>query len=80
MAYMTLAQSKGKYSRGMFWDSLHSFYLTYVDFLFSEDEHFQDLKTSLGDHPNAFKIQKLSEVKWSFQDRKNHVKDSPIHT
>lgn len=80
MAYMTLAQSKGKYSRGMFWDSLHSFYLTYVDFLFSEDEHFYDLKTSLSDHPNALKIQKLSEAEWSFQDRENHVKDSPIHT
>ena len=76
MAYMVYAQRNSKYSRGLFWDSLHAFYLTYVDYMFSEDEHFQDLKNNISEHPNSLKIHKLSEVEWSFEERENAVSDS----
>lgn len=64
MALMTLVQSAGKYSRGLFWDCLHAFYLTYTNIFFAEDNHFNQLRTALHDHPNAEKILKPSELPW----------------
>ena len=62
MAYMTVAQSKGKYSRGAWNDSLHAMYLPYVDFVFTSDAHFDGLK-DLMDHPLVGgKIQYLPEI------------------
>jgi len=69
MAEMTVVQSGRNYSRGLYWDALHSIYLTYVDFLFSEDRHFADLRTALGAHPLAGRIIRPSEVQWTTELR-----------
>jgi hypothetical protein len=78
MAYMTLVQASDKFSRGLFWDSLHSTYLTYVDYFWTEDEHFLVMKRELPWHPNSCKISKLSEAEWSFHERENPKPESYI--
>nr|VFJ63175.1 MAG: hypothetical protein BECKDK2373C_GA0170839_110411 [Candidatus Kentron sp. DK] len=77
MAYMTLIQARKKFSRGIYWDSLHSFYLTYVDLMLSEDEHFVELRDALPKGVNALKIQKTSELHWTFHERENPCVDLP---
>ncbi|MBU1207741.1 MAG: hypothetical protein KKH04_12550 [Proteobacteria bacterium] len=78
MAYMTLVQTSVKFSRGLFWDCLHSTYLTYVDYFWTEDEHFLAMKQRLSWYPNSYKIFKLSEAKWSFHERENPRAESYI--
>jgi hypothetical protein len=78
MANMTLVQASDKFSRGLFWDSLHSTYLTYVDYFWTEDKHFLSLKQKLSWHPDSYKINKLSEAEWSFYDRENPIPESYI--
>ncbi|PCJ39669.1 MAG: hypothetical protein COA71_13590 [SAR86 cluster bacterium] len=41
MSLMTISQTSGKYSRGVWFDSMHSIYMTYVDKLFTCDGHFE---------------------------------------
>lgn len=69
MALMTYVQTNGKFSRGVYWDSLHSVYLTYVDWLFSEDPHFKDLRDEFSDHPYWFRIHIPSECQWVTHER-----------
>lgn len=61
MAYMTISQSSGKYSRGVWFDSLHSTYMTYVDQILTSDGHFQGLRNVI---PEIFKqkIRHMDEV------------------
>lgn len=58
---MILLQANSKSTRGVYFDALHSVYITYSDFYFSDDEHFNNLKQTIKD-PNMFKIKKVSEV------------------
>ena len=69
MAVMALVQADGPYSRGLFWDCFHAFYLTYVSILFSKDQHFSALRVALKDHPNGQKIIKPSEQAWTHETR-----------
>lgn len=79
MATMAFCQSKLKFSRGVFFDSLHAFYLTYVERFFTCDDHFKDLREELGQHPNASKIIHFDEVELSHHERDgNEVKSSII--
>lgn len=71
MAYMTIVQAAKKFSRGVYWDSLHAFYLPYVNYMLSEDQDFVELKSVLPSPPNAEKIQKPSEMQWQFHERSN---------
>ncbi|CAA0144317.1 conserved hypothetical protein [Tenacibaculum maritimum] len=56
---MILSQANTKSTRGVYFDALHSIYITYSDLYFSDDEHFNNLKTSKD--PNMIKIKKVSE-------------------
>lgn len=62
MAYMTMCQRQPKYSRGLWFDALHAIYLSYVEVLFSNDEHFQNLRDRINEKRLSQKIQVLSEV------------------
>lgn len=80
MAHMTEVQCRSKYSRGIYWDSLHSMYVTYVDRFFSEDGHFRDLSESVDGHLNAFRFARLSEMDWTFHTRSISAPESFIRT
>lgn len=62
MAYMTIAQASGKYSRGVWFDSLHSIYLTYVDKIFTSDGHFSGLRGIIPEPILQMKIYHMDEV------------------
>lgn len=68
MAYMTYAQTRGKFTRGVFWDSLHASYLAYVNWLLSEDNDFQTFRSAISWHPNRVKIHRPSEMGWTYSD------------
>lgn len=80
MAHMTEVQCRSEYSRGIFWDSLHSMYVTYVDRFFSEDRHFRELSESVGGHLNALRFARLSEMEWTFHPRSIPAPGSFIKT
>ena len=62
LAHMAFCQSRIRYSRGVYNDSLHALYLNYSDFLFSGDSHFEDLREVFSGTPYAHRIQIMSEV------------------
>jgi len=62
IAKMIILQANGKYSRGLFIDSLHSVYFTYVDKYFTSDDHFIEFKNKVAD-PNLLKIVHTNEVR-----------------
>ena len=74
MAMMTYAQCSKKYSRGVYFDSLHSTYLPCVQYFFAEDKHFLDLRDMLGNSINSLKIHRPSDIQWTFQSRSNPTK------
>lgn len=79
MAKMAYIQSKVKFSRGVFFDSLHAFYITYVDKFYTNDAHFKAFRNELGDHPNAMKIFHFDELKFTKHESDgNEVKSSII--
>lgn len=68
MAYMTLAQSEKGFSRGLWYDCLHSLYLPYVDHIFTSDGHFQGLREILPEPFISNKIKLMSELEWTTHD------------
>jgi len=71
MALMTKAQCEGKYSRGVYFDSLHASYLTFVHQFFVEDSHF-DAFRDVPYHVHGGKIHRLSDARWMYYgDREN---------
>lgn len=70
MALMTKAQCEMKYSRGVYFDSLHASYLTFVNQFFAEDSNFYAFRDSLA-HIHGGKIHRLSDVRWAFSRRRN---------
>ncbi len=60
IAKMILSQANSKSTRGVYFDALHSIYITYSDLYFSDDEHFNNLK-KIND-PNMLKIKKTSDL------------------
>ncbi len=55
IAKMMVLQSNGKYGRGVFFDSMHSAYITYSELYFTADDHFIKFKNEIAD-PNMLKI------------------------
>lgn len=70
MALMTKAQCEGKYSRGVYFDSLHALYLTFVNQFFAEDSHFYAFRDALA-HIHGRKLHRLSDACWKFSRRVN---------
>ena len=64
MAYMTLAQAEKEFSRGLWYDCLHSLYLPYVHRIFTRDGHFKGLKDLLPEPLINEKIVHMDEVEW----------------
>lgn len=62
MAYMTISQASGKYPRGVWFDSLHSIYMTYVDKIFTTDGHFQGLRDIIPEPILKQKIHHMDEI------------------
>lgn len=69
MAHMTHVQCQQKYCRGIFWDSLHSMYVTYVDWFLSEDDDFRNFQEAIGWHINSVKIKQPSQMEWVHETR-----------
>ena len=63
VAQMILLQANTNSTRGVYFDALHSAYITYSDLYFSDDSHFESLKTI--NDPNMLKIRKVSEMEFS---------------
>ena len=55
IAKMMALQSNGKYGRGVFFDSMHSAYITYSELYFTADDHFINFRNEIAD-PNMLKI------------------------
>ena len=68
MAYMTISQASGKYPRGVWFDSLHSIYMTYADKIFTTDGHFQGLRDIIPEPILQQKIHHMDEVKLIYHD------------
>lgn len=62
MTYMTIAQASEKFSRGLWYDSLHSIYLSYVDKFFTNDDHFKGFRKVVPEGILKMKIHHMDEV------------------
>lgn len=69
MALTTYEQTNAKFSRGIYWDSLHATYLSYVDAFLTEDRDLLGLRSGLQNQEFAMKIHAPSEVEWTFHER-----------
>ena len=65
MAYMTISQASGKYPRGVWFDSMHSVYLTYADKIFTTDGHFQGLREIIPEPILQQKLHHMDEVEFT---------------
>ena len=68
MAYMTLAQAEKEFSRGLWYDCLHSLYLPYIDHIFTSDGHFRGLKGLLPEPLISKKIILMDDIEWESQN------------
>lgn len=70
IARMTYQQCKSKYSRGVFFDALHSIYIDYSDVFITDDIHFKKLRNDNdGYDPNYKKIKHMEEITWTSYPR-----------
>jgi len=79
MALMTYYQTKDKFSRGVLFDSFHAVYLPYIDYLFTNDNHFRKLRQGV-EHPNYLKIILMDEVVITSHKREIQLPDSFLST
>lgn len=80
MAVMTRIQSENKFSRGVYFDGLHSIYLPFVDLFITDDQHFLNMREYLKDHPNSMKIFGIKELKFEYHERINPDPGSFMNT
>jgi hypothetical protein len=69
MAIMTRVQNETKFSRGEYFDGLHSIYLPFVDLFITDDQHFLNMREYLKGHPNSRKIVGINELKFTYHER-----------
>ncbi len=63
IASMCWSQSERAFSRGVWFDSLHSVYITYADMFISADDHFRKLREEMKEHfPVINKVRHWSEL------------------
>ncbi len=63
IALMTEVQAQRKYSRGMFFDCMHSVYTIYADLFISNDEHFRAFRIEVeATHGLKLKLRMLDEL------------------
>jgi hypothetical protein len=72
IALMTEFQSATKFSRGVYFDSLHTVYSVYADLLLSADEHFRTFRDKLKEEFSFMgKIRHLDEIQFIYTERQN---------
>jgi hypothetical protein len=59
---MIILQSKNKSGRGLYFDSLHSIYMTYSDLFITNDEHFFIYKNENNHDPNMTKVTSIKDL------------------
>ena len=70
MALMSISQSTTrKYPRGMYFDSMHSVYVTYVDMVLTADNHFLALRNLIPQYSLKKKIFHMNEGKLTTRSR-----------
>ncbi len=55
-------QSKNKSGRGLYFDSLHSIYMTYSDLFITNDEHFFIYKNENNHDSNMTKVTSIKDL------------------
>jgi hypothetical protein len=80
LAHMAYCQSKVRFSRGVYNDSLHALYLNYTDNLFSSDAHFEDLRHALKDTPYEQRIHLMSEIEFIKENETGQFRSQMIVT
>jgi len=80
LAMMTVCQSETKFSRGVYFDSLHAMYAAYSHMFFTADDHFLALREAIGDHSIASKMYHVRELQIEHHERDNAWNGSPIIT
>lgn len=78
IAFMTGFQSVGKFSRGVYFDSLHTVYSIYSDLMISADSHFRTFRDELRERfPSvATTIRHIDELEFIYAERSNPPNDS----
>lgn len=77
IAFMTAYQSKNKYSRGVYFDSLHVMYSVYTEMVVSADEHFRTYRENMFNlFQNRPRIVHIDEINWTYHERQNPTLDS----
>ena len=77
IAFRTGFQSVGKFSRGVYFDSLHTVYSTYSDLMISADSHFRTFRDNLqARHPFISTIRHMDELEFVYMERSNPRNDS----
>jgi hypothetical protein len=72
IAHMAHFQGEAKFSRGVYFDSLHTVYSVYADTLISADEHFRTFRERLKESfPYVDKIRHFDELQFTTTDREN---------
>jgi hypothetical protein len=72
IAYMAHFQGAGKFSRGVYFDSLHTVYSLYADTFISADEHFRIFRKNLRDVvPHVSNIHHFDELQFTATTREN---------
>ena len=61
LANMAYVQSGSRFSRGVYYDSLHILYINYSDLLYTADSHFMSLKERFIDTPYYERIGNIDE-------------------
>jgi len=59
---MIILQSKNKYGRGLYFDSLQSIYTTYSDLFVTNDDHFLRYKIENSNDPNMLKVISVKDL------------------
>jgi hypothetical protein len=80
MAQMAFCQAQVDFSRGVYYDSLHAFYITYSDMFFTNDKHFGLLREKLANTPLHYKIHIMSEVELLKEENTGDFKAGMIIT
>lgn len=77
IAYMTSLQSEAKFSRGVYFDSLHTIYSIYADKFLTGDNHFRILRDYLKEeYPYIEKIRHMDELVFTSSARINPPQES----
>lgn len=72
IAHMANLQGANKFSRGVYFDSLHTVYSIYADMLISADEHFRTFRRCIGEFlPYTDKICHYDELQFTTTIREN---------